>query len=139
MKSPISKLFTMMLILSAFALQASSPRVPPVTVLTITDIPTGYYAMQVKFHGYEVDTYNEYTDWEIVYSPSGTGLFYADHKFIHVDETIWMTVTVYYKQYSYSPWTWLGTVASFDPDMTKSLDDDFLYHADLSYNDLYAE
>jgi DNA gyrase inhibitor GyrI len=138
MNTPILKLFSMTMILSAVTLQASSPLLPDLTAVQVEDIPAGYYAVQIRAHGYEWQTYNEYTDWVPHSSPvSGTEVFPTDHKFCHrQDYGVYLDVGVYVKQYSNSPWTFYGSIRSDSGYVTRSITDYYLYYLSFSWNDL---
>ena len=68
MKNILLKSLTAFAIVLSFGLKASCPPLPDLTAVQITNIPSGYYAIQTCTHGYEWQTYTERTDWRY---PSG--------------------------------------------------------------------
>jgi hypothetical protein len=138
MKSSILKIALGMLILSGFAFKAQSPNLPTVTTINVSGL-NNYYAAQICCHGYEVGTCTEYSDWVIVYNPGADALFNTYHKFIHVSEapSVWVTVGVYVKQYSNSPWTFMCSTASWTVGFDATLDGDWLVNG--SFEASYPE
>ena len=136
MKNILLKSLTAFAIVLSFGLKASCPPLPDLTAVQITNIPSGYYAIQTCTHGYEWQTYTERTDWSALYSPlSGTEVFPTDYKFDY-ETGVDVSIGVYVKQYSYSSWTFYGSIWASSGSVTRSVVDKYLYYISFSWNSL---
>jgi|GEM_PF-4364892 len=135
MKNFKIKSLVLFAIVASFGLKASCPPLPNVTSAQISHLPTDNYAIRVTFQGTETVTYDGYTDDSYIYSPiNSIEIFPSEHQFVHNSGTqIYLTIRVYVKQYSYSSWSFIGSIISNDSKVTRYLSGEYLYYLTFDY------
>lgn len=136
MKPKLFKFVLIGILLCSFSLQSYNPPLPGATAVELSNIPSGYYAVNTHVNGYDI--YNSQFDDECtIIGAQGTEVFTTTHKAKH-DPNIptYVAVGVYVKQYSYSNWTYYGQIESDRTCVTKYLSGDYLFYMKVNWNDL---
>ena len=137
MKNNLIKFVIVACVILSFSLKASAPMAPDFTTIKITDIPA-YYDVKIWVDGWDM-SYTSQTETVYVTKPiTSTENFILSHGMVYDGDNNYETlVKVYYKQYSWSSWTYVSYATNYHHWPILTVGNDLMQIMEFDWDDLY--